>query len=307
MAVQLDLITHKKLILIKQIYQRAEVQSASQHSDVDRILSLIGFDLANETLLKNAITAVDSTAEIISNIKSLIKTANSVFAIASPQIPPVPDAQKIRRVRDIRNGAMHEAKYPTATDISDCRTYTRDFLQQLVSNVWGLDFNSIRLTDLVRGSEVKSHLIQAEAELEAGNYTSAAAKAVAGFNLAFGVIQSSIVGQMPQYVDAIMISGGNETKKSRDVYEALKKTRRVLAVSVIGLNYQNYIYYRRLTQYIHVAHFGGGHIEAAISGPKPTEDEAAYIVNYAITAVLQIEALVGDISKPFGGDIGRFL
>jgi hypothetical protein len=60
MAVTPDLITHKSLILIKQIYQRAAVQSASQHSDVDRVPSLISFDLANETLLKSAITAMDS-------------------------------------------------------------------------------------------------------------------------------------------------------------------------------------------------------------------------------------------------------
>src|SRR5215213_6072387 len=129
MSVPLDLITQRNLILVKQIYQRAVVQSASHHSDVDRILSLISFDLANETLLKNAITAVDSRAKIISELNELIKTADDAFRNAAPPVPPVPDAQKIRRVRKIRNAAMHDATYPTAADINDCRTYTRDFLQ----------------------------------------------------------------------------------------------------------------------------------------------------------------------------------
>lgn len=301
MSVQLDLITHKNLILIKQIYLRAIVQSASQHSDVDRILSLISFDLANETLLKNAITAVNGRTKVGSKLNDLIDKADEVFSKASPAIPPVPDAQKIRRVRDIRNAAMHEARYPTPADISDCRTYTRDFLQQMVTNVWGQDFDSIRLTDLIKDPEVKGHLTQAEIELEAGNHTKAAIQAIAGFSWAFGRVQSSIVGKMPTHVDAVLIDDGGKTKKSREIYEALKKTRMVVAMSVIGLDYQSYLHYKRLTQYIGVVHYGGGQIDANISGPQPTEEEAAYIVNYAITAVLQIETLVGDINKPFGG------
>lgn len=88
MTVSLDLITQRNLILVKQIYQRAVIQSASRHSDVDKILSLISFDLANETLLKNAIRAVDNKVDIVSKLRVLIKTADDVFAKASPPIPP---------------------------------------------------------------------------------------------------------------------------------------------------------------------------------------------------------------------------
>lgn len=44
MPITLDVITRKKLILVRQIYQRALLQAEAQHSYVDRILSLIGFD-----------------------------------------------------------------------------------------------------------------------------------------------------------------------------------------------------------------------------------------------------------------------
>lgn len=156
MTVSLDLITHKNLILIKQIYQRAVVQSASEHSDVDRVLALISFDLANETLLKRAITAVDSRAKVVSELSELIRTADDVFGKATPSIPPVPDAQKVRRVRRIRNAAMHDATYPAPAEISDCRTYTRDFLQQMVSNVWGVDFDALSLTEVIKNPMVKA-------------------------------------------------------------------------------------------------------------------------------------------------------
>lgn len=135
---------------------------------MDRILSLISFDLANETLIKNAIVAVNSRIKIVSDLNELLKVADDVFKKAMPLIPPVPDAQKVRRVRKIRNAAMHDATYPTPADISDCRTYTKDFIQQLVLNVWNQDFTSIRLSDLIRHPSVKSYLSQAELKLEEG-------------------------------------------------------------------------------------------------------------------------------------------
>ncbi len=302
MPVSLDIIIHKNLILIKQIYQRAVVQSASLHSDVDRILSLISFDLANETLLKNAITAVDSRAEIVSNLKTLIKTANDVFSKSIPSIPPVPDAQKLRRVRDIRNGAMHDAKYPTTADINDCRTYTRDFLQQLVSNVWDKDFNSIRLTDAIQHAEVKEFLVKADKHLNAGAYADAVIQAKAGLELAFGRVKSSIVGNMPREVDSLVVAEGKDIQPSREMFNTFKTMRDAVVQSAIGLEYASYKHYQCLTEHIFIAYYGAGKIEAAISGQEPQAEDAEYVVDYAVNAIIQVESLVGDIDKPFGED-----
>ena len=58
MPITLDVITRKKLILVRQIYQRAVLQAEAQHSYVDRILSLIGFDGNRQILLTNNLNAV---------------------------------------------------------------------------------------------------------------------------------------------------------------------------------------------------------------------------------------------------------
>lgn len=300
MSVPLDLITQRNLILVKQIYQRAVVQSASHHSDVDRILSLISFDLANETLLKNAITAVDSRAKIISELNELIKTADEVFRNAVPPIPPVPDAQKIRRVRKIRNAAMHDATYPTAADINDCRTYTRDFLQQLVANVWGQDFIAIKLTDAVRHAEVKKFLVDAERHLEVGKPTDAVIQAKAAMQIALGRAGAAIVGALPRNVDSLAVYKEREAKPSREMLEAFKSMRDTLALSMIGLDYAGHRRYERITQFVFIGYYGDGKIDAAISGAAPDAGDAEFVVNFVINAVLQIESLVGDINNPFG-------
>lgn len=302
MSVPLDLITHKTLILIKQIYQRAVVQSASQHSDVDRVLSLISFDLANETLLKSSITAVDSRARIVSELNELIRTADDVFARATPTIPPVPDAQKVRRVRKIRNAAMHDATYPTPADINDCRTYTRDFLQQMVSNVWGAAFDALSLTDVVKNQMVKDFLIKAEQELSGRNYSQALVNAMAGFNWTVGKVRKAIVGETPRGADAFMMLDYEEPKPSRQVFESFKDMQSIVFQSLIGLDHVSYIKYKRITRLIGVNIMGDGRLSVNFGKDPDNIDpvDVDFVVHFAINSVIQIESLVDDIDDPFG-------
>jgi hypothetical protein len=286
-----DFITKKTLVLIKQIYQRAVVQSALQHSDVDKILSLISFDLAIETVLKLAIMAVSPRTQLPPNLGDLIAIADRVFENASPCLPSVPDAQKIKRVRKYRNDAMHDAKHPTADALGDCRTYTRDFLQRFVSNVWSEDFSSISLTQLVRNPRIKDFLSRAEIDLENGSYQAAAIQAKAGFDAALGKIQSAIVGS-----DMFSSNVGNE------IVEAISAINNILILPVIGLDYPSYIQYRHLTGHIGILYFTDGELDISTTGPERSPDETTFIVNYAINSVIQIESFVGDIDKPFGYD-----
>ncbi|CAN5725256.1 hypothetical protein BH24ACI2_BH24ACI2_01210 [soil metagenome] len=61
MLISLDVVTRKKLILVKQIYQRALIQAQAKHSYVDCIFAVVGFDLANETVLKAVVSALNPT------------------------------------------------------------------------------------------------------------------------------------------------------------------------------------------------------------------------------------------------------
>ena len=308
MPIALDLITHKNLILIKQIYQRAAVQSAAEHSDVDQILALISFDLANETLLKNAVAAVDSRAKIVSDLTELIKTADEVFSRSMPAIPPVPDAQKLRRVRKIRNAAMHDATYPTAPDVSDCRTYTKDFLQQMVNNVWGVVFDSVSLTDVIHNERVKDFLSKAEQELRTGNYTEAVVNAMAGFQWALSKVRRSIVGATPKGVDAFMMLDYNEPKPNKEIFESFKEIQTIAFQSLIGLDHVGCIKYKRITRLISVSIMSDGQLSVNLGRDVNATDagDIDFVINFAINSVIKIESLVGDIEDPFGHENGGY-
>jgi hypothetical protein len=58
MPIPLDAISQRKLVLVKQLYQLAFNQSELRHSTINRIVSVIGFDLTVETLLKTVVSAL---------------------------------------------------------------------------------------------------------------------------------------------------------------------------------------------------------------------------------------------------------
>lgn len=293
MPVPLDVITRRKLILVRQIYQRAMVQSEALHSDFDRIMSLIAFDLASETVLKAVVGALEPSKTADKDFQAIIQQADAL--LLRKGLPEVPDKAKIQHVHGLRNDAQHKAKYPSNNDVSDSRTYTRDFLQGLVSNVWGIDFDSIRLTDIVQHQLVREYLSKAEEGLEKGEYAKAAIQAIAGFNYALNSVKASIVGYT--YFSS---------QVSSEIYWSINSIKDVLVLPVIGLDYPSYTKYKRLTSNISVHFMADSGMDSNISGPDPSADEAAFIVNYAVNSVIQIESFVGDVDKPFGVEKGRW-
>ena len=302
MAVPVDSITHKRLILAKQLFQHAVVQSASQHNTISRILAVIGFDLAVETVLNAMVSALDPSRSAASTFQGLVQQCDCLLPAAGCN--PVPDKANIQHVHSIRNDAQHKAKYPNESAVSDCRTYTRDFLRKVVVDLWALDFDCMSLTDIVQNQAVKQFLTDAETALSAANYHQAAEHAAAGLTKALNRVETAIVGRLPSFASGIMLvdsfGGVSDTSDARDAYRALQRVRETLLYVALGLDYGNYMRYRQIAGAVVFAIDGTPHF----SGMKDniTARSAEYVVAYCIDTVVQIEACVGDIEAPFGSD-----
>src|SRR5687767_15172485 len=109
MPVPLDPITHRKLVLARQIYQRALIQAQLRHSYVDRILAVIGFDLTNESVLKAIVSTLEPRKSTDKDFHGVLQQADS--CLTAKDLPAVPDKAKIQHVHDLRNDAQHKAKY----------------------------------------------------------------------------------------------------------------------------------------------------------------------------------------------------
>jgi hypothetical protein len=301
MTIPLNVITRKKLLLVRQLYQRAVLQAETEHSDVDRIMSVIGLDLTNETTLKAIVSSLEPSKAPANDINGLIQQADTL--LAAQGLPTIANKATVRYVHDLRNDAQHKAKYPNENDVNDCRTYTRDFLRQIIHDVWDEDFESISLVDVIKDATVKGYLVEAEAELAKSNYTQTVIKSIAAFGWTISSIKDSIVGRIPYYTRAFVVSEGGfggRQHESTEIFEVFQHMRDTLMRSVIGVSFPGYLRYRTITQSVGgITFMEDGHYEAVLRGHTPDVKEAEYVVQFATNAIIQIESLVGDINNPF--------
>lgn len=303
MPVRIDPITQKKLVLVKQLYQHAVVQSSSaQHSVVSAVLSVIGFDLAIETSLKVVVGALDLSKSPADNFQGLVQQCNALLAKGG--LISIPDKVNIQYVHTLRNDAQHKAKYPSAENVSDCRTYTRDFLKKIGAKVWGLDFEHISLVDLIQHVKIKEFLAEAEKVLAQGDYEQAVLYAAGGFTYAMDLARAALVGRKTNFAAGIALidSFGNPLPKhdAEVAYDAFERMQETLLHVALGVNHADYLLYRQI---VGTVYFRGDGKPVSDGFRKENIDvqDAEFVIAYCINAVFQIENRVGDLGSPFGG------
>jgi hypothetical protein len=301
MAIKPDPIILKKLALVKQIYQRALVSSTSQQNEVGRILSVIEFDLAVETVLKAIIDALDPRSSP-KDEKSFPQYVDKAEKLLSNEPLSLPDKRNIKYVHDIRNYAQHRGQSPSESDVNDCRTYVRDFLHNTTQEVWGLAFEKISLADLIQNAMIKGFLAEAEALLAQSSYKEATLAAVRGMTRATDLVKRAILGRVHRPEKEVIVSQGRHQKPSKEIYRTLEETRESLAYVALGLDYVGFLRYEKLLRKfnitVHVYDDGLSRYYAP-GLDEITCDEAETLITYCIDTVVQIENKVGNLDKPF--------
>jgi hypothetical protein len=298
MLISLDVITRKKLILVKQIYQRALIQSQFTHRAVDRMLAVVGFDLANETVLKTIAVTLNPTIKLKHPFPEVIKQVDDELAAQGKKLT---DVTHIQYIHKIRNDAQHYAKYPSEIEVSDSRTYTRDFLMQTFSDVWGESFESISLADVIENVEIKNLLLEAEGDFAKDDFTKTAVKSMVAFQKIIGGVADLLTERVGSWSNGIVITKtSGKPESNSDILRAFIRTRELIVFQTIGINPQEFLKYKRMTNYIGIAIAQAGNYTVNFnSDRKPTEEETDYVLNFVINSVIQIEGLDEDITKAY--------
>jgi hypothetical protein len=145
----MDAITKKKLVLVKLLFQQAEKQSQNISNIPNRFMAIIGFDLTIETLIKTILINYfkKKVTKLPSELEKLFDDCDIELKANSLSLLPL--RRELLLMRNIRNSAQHDARDPNSTEVNDGRTYTRDFCQQVIANIWNVSFNALTLIDLV--------------------------------------------------------------------------------------------------------------------------------------------------------------
>ncbi len=299
MTIPADAITLRNLALARQLFQHAVTQAAHDTLTA-RILAVMSFDLATETLMRAAIGSLDVARTPADGFIGLVQQMDSLLAAGS--LGPLPDRGNIVQVHSVRNDAQHRARQPSRTEVSDARTYTRDFMRKVTELVWDLDIESVSLVDLVSHPRLRECLGNAERHFQAGEFTQSAEQACTAVTLAFEYVENSIVGRLPGFIGGFVMhdSFGKPagSHDSRGMLQAFERMRDTVLISTLGLSYPDQVRFRQLAGSVFFTMDGKAHTHGA--KPGLSEAEAEFVLAHAIGAVHQIEATVGDVERPFG-------
>jgi hypothetical protein len=292
----MDVRTLKKLILIKQIYQRALIQSQSTHRIVDRMLAVVGFDFANETTLKTVAVALNPTIQLE---RPFPKVRTQVESELKKQNKNLLDTIKIQDVHDVRNATQHQARYPNKIEVSDSRTYTRDFLTQAFTEIWETSFESLSLVDEIQSSSVKNHLLEAEQNLAKEDYSGTFVKSIIAFNVMTVGLANWLTENIGSSVNGIVVTKSFRKQESSDeLLKAFIKTRELVVLQTIGINPQEYLKYKKVTRFVLFDDAGSNFPNFEFKSEKEfTPENAEYVFNFVTNSIVQIESLGNDFFK----------
>ena len=295
-----DSITNIKLAIAKQLYQIGEAKSGPSQPALNRLLEIIEFDLASETVLKAVVSWLYARRSPTDGFPGLIDQCDQLMS--SKGLSPIPNRGNLLYVHSIRNDAQHKARFPTDIEVSDCRTYTRDSLNGVLTEVWGLVLNSISLTDIIQDQKVRDYLVDAELARGHGRFEEAVFNANAGLDWALMTVQTAIVG--PELIPGVeVLTAGpfsSEPERNRDLSFAVSRMQLTLLYSTLGISSSELSGYRDIAGFTSFTLDGGVHRHQGKQAPD--DDDAAFVIGYSTQAIAQIEFTVGDIEKPFGLD-----
>lgn len=290
-------------MLAKQLYQHAIVLSNGTVNETNRLLAAIVFDNAIETLIKCVYSSLEPGRAPATDFQGLVNQCNA--ALKTNGLDELPDMGNVQWVHSIRNDAQHKAKFPTVVNISDARTYTRDFMQKLVSYVYGIPFDSISLADLVQCEEIRKHLQEAENKLQRSDFVEAVKEA--GYSLEYAMIRVRrvFVGEVYPHIRHIVVDKGRgKLEDDTTLLRSFDKVQSIVTHKVLGIHYPDYQRFQSIAG--NVVFLMNGN--PAYHGIKESldQEEAEYVVAYSTKTVLQVEDVVGDIEAPFGRDWRRY-
>lgn len=180
------------------------------------------------------------------------------------KIPALTMRGSIERMKNARVQLKHHSQFPSKTDIEEFRITVKTFLQNNTSTFfgsYGIDYDTVSLSDLVHFAQTKEYLKKSEEELMKEDYYECLKYSAYAFTT---LIDEYEFGKS-EYLDSIFDIG---TEINRDyqklttsdseganwfkrVTETTNKMRDVLKMMSYGVDYKRYLYFKMITPQVY--------------------------------------------------------
>lgn len=186
------------------------------------------------------------------------------FDMLEPKLPSGGLSQKesMRRLNKSRVALKHHGSIPSRLDVDAFRAIVTSFFEDNSQLVFGIQFNSISLVNLVQYTRVRLTLEEAIKLIEVGNEESAIAKIAIAFAQLLEEYESktrtdfgkslfsfnhSLSGIFSPSDDAVAEFASEVEGFADDVASALKDMQNAIKILALGLDYRRYVRFQLLT------------------------------------------------------------
>ncbi|MFF6985617.1 hypothetical protein [Streptomyces sp. NPDC010273] len=176
MSASLKPLTVQRLAYVRYLYQEG-IEQSRQPSPL-RARAVTSFHDAVENFI--GLTAEQLGVELKPRMEFL-----QYWEVLKPQLE-LPGKTPMKRLNDARISLKHNGTFPSDHQIEQAREALVDFFSTVTPKVFGVDFDSVDMVDLVTQPEVAHYLRDAQTHADIGDYSMAAA----GLSLALEALLS---------------------------------------------------------------------------------------------------------------------
>ena len=212
---------------------------------------------------------------------------------------PVTQKESMRRLNRSRVALKHHGTMPSRLDIESFRASVTSFFAENTPLIFGVDFDSISLTDLVACDESRIALQDAAAKLNAGELLECLDQCAIAFEkliVDYEDRKKSQYGKSPFYFGREMrfldsffmkIQGdlGRFVDQVKESIEAMQSAIRILS---LGLDYRQFIKFNLYTPTVYHSSAGMGLLRTSRSS-QITRDECRFCIDFVINSALELQ------------------
>jgi hypothetical protein len=219
----------------------------------------------------------------------------------------VTQKESVRRLNDARVALKHHGTWPNRLDVEAHRATATNFFSENTTVIFGLDFSSISLIEIVQNEKVRDDLKQAEEKLEQGNIAAALTQIAVAFRKLIDDYEDKErdrFGRSPFFFgESMTFLGGSSVVGSGmgpygKLYDFVDHTAKsvealqdALKILSLGIDYRRYARFQSLTPHVTAIPSGPYHTHdrMASSGEPPTQDETKFCIDFVIESALHLQ------------------
>lgn len=211
--------------------------------------------------------------------------------------------ESMRRLNKARVSLKHHGTMPSKLDIEAFRSSTTDFFESNTPTIFGTDFRSISLIQVIRSEEVRNSLSKAENLIADGRTRDALVKVAVAFAQVFEEYENRIEKQLGTafpFDSRIRTASraeigwsrldGNMADFIREVDESICDLRESVRVLSTGIDYRKYARFRSIAPRAYPSDKGYLIAEPVIETEvPPSEDDVRFCIDFVIECAIALQ------------------